>query len=153
MLIRKINNHTAIIGADQGYLSLPLRQTIGDSIIGGKTVRVEKTETAWEPTPSELEALNQGASIIVQQLLFGQPFPPIYLYTESPDEDSIDSLDRMKQQMNDSIDSALECIQSEIHSYHPFCEEFGMPSDPDRYQALNEAYDLLKTVMGRLEAL
>lgn len=107
MLIRKINGSTHEIGKDQGYLSLPIRQTWGDSIIGGKTVWVEKTETAWEPTPSELEALNQGASIVVQQLLFGNPFPPIYLYTESTSED-LNPLDRMKQDLGDSLDRALE---------------------------------------------
>jgi hypothetical protein len=41
-------------------------------------------ESAWEPTPAELAALNAGASIILG-VVGGQP--PVMLYVEPPAED------------------------------------------------------------------
>lgn len=77
MLSRRINGCTDVIGKDQGYLGLPIRQEMRDTMIRGTIHSFVHTDTAWEPTPAELERINQGHSIIVSQLLFGNPFPPI----------------------------------------------------------------------------
>lgn len=37
-------------------------------------------ESAWEPTPAELKALNEGGSIVLR-VIGGQP--PVWLYVES----------------------------------------------------------------------
>lgn len=54
-------NRTVIAGKDQGYLGLAINYgTLPD---GTPTMT-----RAYEPTPDELERLNNGASIIFQQL-------------------------------------------------------------------------------------
>lgn len=40
-------------------------------------------ESAWEPTPDELLALNAGGSVVLR-ILGGQP--PVMLYVEAPQE-------------------------------------------------------------------
>lgn len=83
MLIRRINGCTQTIGADQGYLGLPIRAVLKPTKIGGNVVELVHIESAWEPTPAELAQLNTGASIIVSTLTYDQPLQPLHLFIES----------------------------------------------------------------------
>jgi hypothetical protein len=61
--------------------------TDGESTCGHLWVRFAVTsdglplvQSAWEPTPKELEALNQGASVILE--IVGNGMPAVALYVE-----------------------------------------------------------------------
>lgn len=75
MQIGMIEGHTRIIGKSQGYLGLPLRDVvINSSVTGPETPAME---TAWFPTPKEIEAINAGAPIIL--MIIGEGHPPVML--------------------------------------------------------------------------
>lgn len=108
MLVRRINGCTAVIGEEQGYLNLPIRQGLEDKIIDGNIHRVVTTDTAWEPTPEELKRLNDGHSIIISLLLFGQAYPPISVYVdESPDEPAMNTRSKAICGVVDSLEKAI----------------------------------------------
>lgn len=78
MIIRRIKDCTRVLGQAQGYLGLPLRDIeISCTVNGPGTPAME---TAWEPTPDELQALNNGGSIILR--ILGTAHPPVYIYVE-----------------------------------------------------------------------
>lgn len=73
MQIGRVLNATRILGKQQGYLSLPVRDeamhcAVADALIPTMT-------TAWLPTPKELAAINAGAPIHVR--IFGTEHPPM----------------------------------------------------------------------------
>lgn len=75
MMIAQIEGANRICGQSQGYLGLPVRdETITDKATG---VQSNIMHTAWEPTPEELEKLNNGAKIIVS--VIGYSPQPIML--------------------------------------------------------------------------
>jgi hypothetical protein len=77
MEIGRIQGCTRVVGKAQGYYGLPLRDiVINDTVNGPVTPAME---TAWFPTPAELEALLSGAPIILRVL--GGMHPPVMLYT------------------------------------------------------------------------
>lgn len=69
MIISRIEGTTRILGKSQSYLGLPIRDTSTDE--GAAMV------SAWEPTPKELELLNQGGKVHVT--ILGSIHPPILL--------------------------------------------------------------------------
>lgn len=75
MIIARIANATRVLGKSQGYLGLPLRDEVRNTIVDGETTPV--MITAWEPTPDELERLNRGA--FVQLCVVGTGHPPVML--------------------------------------------------------------------------
>jgi len=83
MQIGRIEGCTRVLGKSQGYLGLPLRDiTINDSVNGPDTPAME---TAWFPTPAELEAISAGAPVILRVL--GTGHPPVMLYAGKPPEE------------------------------------------------------------------
>lgn len=82
MHIGRIAGCTRVLGKSQGYLGLPVRDTaVIDSASGNKT---HAMETAWFPDPKELEALQNGAPVILR--ILGQGHPPVMIETgEVPD--------------------------------------------------------------------
>lgn len=68
-----IERATRIIGLDQGYLGL----TIRDEVIFCEVAKtlVPTMTTAWYPSPEELKALNEGKPVYV--ILQGWHHPPI----------------------------------------------------------------------------
>lgn len=73
MIIGRIEGATRVIGKQQGYLELPIRdEFIHDTANGLGTPWMV---TAWQPTPEELEKLNAGASVHVR--IRGVGHPPI----------------------------------------------------------------------------
>lgn len=80
MLIGHIEGATRVIGKSQGYLGLPLRDVKLDCAVNGADTPA--METAWTPTPAELEALNAGASVVLR--ILGTTHPPVMVYVGNP---------------------------------------------------------------------
>lgn len=75
MQIGRIQGCTRVLGQSQGYLGLPVRDVlISDSVNGPQTPAME---TAWLPTPAEIEAIATGAPIILR--LLGTGHPPVMM--------------------------------------------------------------------------
>lgn len=68
MIIKRITGCTRELGRAQGYRPLPVRDAKASN--GAPFM-----ETAWEPTPDELERLNKGAT--VRLLIAGIEHPPV----------------------------------------------------------------------------
>ncbi len=69
MISKRIDGATRVVGREQGYLSLALRdEPIGDP---AENCMV----TSWEPTPDELKALNCGGHVYIR--ILGRNHPPI----------------------------------------------------------------------------
>jgi hypothetical protein len=73
MMIGRIEGTTRVLGKQQGYLGLPVRDGTINCTVGGPDVPC--MTTAWLPTPEELALLNAGASVHVR--LIGKGHPPI----------------------------------------------------------------------------
>jgi len=82
MQIGRIDGCTRVLGKSQGYLGLPLRDVVENCSVGGEGTPA--MQTAWLPTPEEIEAINSGAPIILT--VIGTAHPPVRMETgESPD--------------------------------------------------------------------
>jgi len=68
MIALRVEGTTRVLGKQQGYLGLPIKDEVLED-------GVEVMTSSWEPTPIELEHLNNGAPIRVQ--LVGVLHPPI----------------------------------------------------------------------------
>lgn len=73
----RIENHTRIIGKGQGYIGLPLRDVVENCTVNGDGTPA--MQTAWLPTPKEIEAINAGAPIILT--VIGNAHPPVRIET------------------------------------------------------------------------
>lgn len=62
-----------LIGKDQGYLGLPIRDVIIECSVNGEGTPVMVTH--WMPSADEIEAINHGFPIEVS--LIGRAHPPI----------------------------------------------------------------------------
>lgn len=69
MQIGRIQACTRVLGKDQGYVPLPVRDIIEDG--------VKMMESAWFPTLEELHALLDGAPVILG--VVGTVHPPVRL--------------------------------------------------------------------------
>jgi len=77
MQIGMIAGHTRILGKSQGYYGLPIRDcVINEAVTGPDTPAME---SAWHPTPREIEAIIAGAPIILR--LLGRVHPPVMIET------------------------------------------------------------------------
>ena len=77
MIPGRITGTTRVLGKSQGYLGLPVRDITYED--GSSAM-----QTAWIPSPKELEALNAGAPVLVT--ILGSAHPPINLETgEKPE--------------------------------------------------------------------
>lgn len=75
MQIGRIPGATRVVGKQQGYLGLPLRdELINDSVNGERTPSMV---TAWIPMPKELEQLAAGAAVYVR--ILGNAPPPMMI--------------------------------------------------------------------------
>jgi hypothetical protein len=80
MMIARIHGFTRMIGEEQGYRGLPIRDEIREMKMHDKDrsiIRIPAMVSAWEPTPDELERLNKGAKIHL--ILCGGVHPPVLL--------------------------------------------------------------------------
>lgn len=60
-----IDGFTRILGRSQGYIGLPVKDTIVEDCYA--------MQTLWEPTPDELERLNRGKGILITMLTVEHP--------------------------------------------------------------------------------
>ena len=67
MIVSMIKGMTRVLGEAQGYLPLPIQDEPGKSS--------NAMVSAWEPTPGELQRLNDGAKVEVR--IYGGVHPPI----------------------------------------------------------------------------
>ena len=68
MLVAVIKGHTRILGEQQGFLRLPIRDDLYED---GMPLMV----TAWEPSPEEMIKIALGAKIEIA--IMGTEHPPI----------------------------------------------------------------------------
>lgn len=80
MIARMIEGVTRICGKSQGYLGLPVRDVVLNEKVNGSDVPA--MQTAWEPTPDELEALKAGGSVLIT--LLGTAPMPMLVSVEGP---------------------------------------------------------------------
>ena len=72
MHIGRVAGATRVIGKEQGYTGLPLRDEVINCSVNGLTPSMV---TAWLPTPEELARLNAGAPVHLRVL--GTAHPPV----------------------------------------------------------------------------
>jgi hypothetical protein len=105
-----------------------------ETIIGGNVHSLMHTDTAWEPTPAELKRLNDGHSLIISLMLFGNPYPPISVgVDDGEDEPAMDTRSKV-------IGQVIESLESAILEYRQLIDECPRAADPtelvSQYQAL-----------------
>lgn len=91
MLTRRISGWNMAFGAPEGWdaekdgpcNALPVRVSPPEAI-GDSSIRVATCESAWEPSPSELEWLNQGGHVVLRVVGWQ---PAVALFAEPPEPD------------------------------------------------------------------
>jgi hypothetical protein len=73
MHIGRVEGATRVIGKQQGYLGLPIRDELINETVNGEGTPC--MVTAWLPTGEEIQALNAGALIHLRVL--GVTHPPV----------------------------------------------------------------------------
>ena len=82
MIIGRIEGETRVLGKQQGYIGLPVRdECVHDEVNGPETPCMV---SAWTPTPDELERLAAGAP--VHLCVLGAVHPPVRLEVGEPPE-------------------------------------------------------------------
>ena len=81
MIPRRITNHTHNLGAPDGWNEKEAGKCISLAVrvVGEPKGGNGFCESAWEPTPAELDAIKKGGSIILR--IWGWQ-PPVSIYTE-----------------------------------------------------------------------
>lgn len=80
MLVGHIDGATRQLGRSQGYRGLPIRDEV--EVCGATNEKVAVMHSVWEPTPQELERLNNGGKI--QLSVHGIVHPPVRLEVTEP---------------------------------------------------------------------
>jgi hypothetical protein len=85
MMIKMIAGATRVLGKQQGYLGLPIRdEQVVDTVLGP----VDSMVSAWEPTPEEIACIAAGGTIYLR--LLGVSHPPVMIWAEPPDDGAVD---------------------------------------------------------------
>lgn len=77
MIIGHIEGATRVLGKSQGYIGLPLRDIAVNCKVGGEGTPA--MQTAWFPTPEEIEAIIAGAPVVLT--ILGTQHPPVMIET------------------------------------------------------------------------
>lgn len=80
MINTRIAGTTRVLGREQGYTGLHVRDELIAEAVGGP--QTPCMTTAWEPTPDELARLTDGAPVRVR--ILGQAHPPIIVDVGEP---------------------------------------------------------------------
>jgi hypothetical protein len=87
LIPKRISGATNYLGAPKGWHP----ETDGDcchlAVRMVNEAGIQIAESAWEPTPDELAALNAGGSVVLR-VVGGQP--PVMLYVEPAQEENVD---------------------------------------------------------------
>lgn len=105
MLIARIPHATRVLGKQQGYLGLPLRDEVRNTTVDGPATPC--MVTAWEPTPDELERINAGEKIHL--CILGTQHPPVLLEVPYPADPK-----PWKAGVDDSADSEMIAAMHDI---------------------------------------
>lgn len=87
MIIGRIEGATRVLGKSQGYLRLPLKDVLINSSVDGP--ETPAMETAWLPTPDEIERINAGAPVIL--CVLGVVHPPVMVTVGQPSTSATDA--------------------------------------------------------------
>lgn len=82
MLIGRISGATRVLGKAQGYLGLPLRDSLIDCPVNGPNTPA--MTTAWLPNRDEIDAIRRGAAVYVT--ILGTAHPPMLVKVGEPPE-------------------------------------------------------------------
>lgn len=75
MRLGKINGYTRVLGEEQGYIPLYIRdETVNEAVEGEGTPVMH---SAWKPGPDELARLNEGGAVVLS--VIGTAHPPVFL--------------------------------------------------------------------------
>lgn len=84
MIPGRIKDGTRVLGADQGYVSLPIRDELLEMNFQEGVKVAHAMTSAWIPNPAEMKRIADGASILLT--VIGMNHPPILLAVgEIPD--------------------------------------------------------------------
>jgi hypothetical protein len=72
---RRIAGATRVVGVDQAYIPLAIRDEVIEC--GPPLGIVSAMTSEWLPTPEEIEAINRGAP--VRLTILGKAWPPVLL--------------------------------------------------------------------------
>lgn len=86
MINRHIPGAVRSVGRHQGYQGISVLYSRREVRVGDETVVADAVETAWEPTPEELDALARGGSIRI--VLLAPRWPPARIEVAPPGEDA-----------------------------------------------------------------
>lgn len=99
MDITKIDGFTRVIGEEQGYIGLPLRDiSVNDPVTGPDAPAME---SAWQPDAADLVTLQAGGQIILR--LYGTQHPPVAIYVGNPTDDEVALHNRLAGEIVKSI--------------------------------------------------
>lgn len=78
MTPEKPEGHTHVIGEEQGYIPLPIRQErVIDEATGAE---VSALVSAWRPSPEEMTCLLNGGKVYLR--IMGAVHPPVMVWAE-----------------------------------------------------------------------
>lgn len=84
MIPGRIKDGTRVLGASQGYISLPIRDELLELNFNEGVKVCPAMTSAWIPNPAEMKRIAEGASILLT--VMGIMHPPILLAVgEIPD--------------------------------------------------------------------
>jgi hypothetical protein len=99
MQITHIAGYTRVIGEQQGYIGLPLRDIVtNDSVTGPETPAME---SAWQPDAADIVALQAGGQVILR--VVGQQHPPVAIYVDVATDDQAALHNRLAGEIVKSI--------------------------------------------------
>lgn len=87
MEIGRIEDLTRELGKSQGYLGLPIKDVVLSCNVGGEKTRA--MQSAWLPTSKEIDAIKNGAPIILT--LHGTQHPPVMIEVGAIPTDKVDN--------------------------------------------------------------
>jgi len=82
MEIKKIKGYTRILGEDQGYLALPIKDDFTTCAVNGDETSV--MYSAWIPSKEEINNVMKGCPIILS--VIGNSHPPVMISVSDKDE-------------------------------------------------------------------
>lgn len=100
---RPKGNNIRVHGKSQGFLGLPVNHVREDN-------GVNVMETAWTPTPAELEALKAGANVTIS--IWGELPPPMMVFTSEPPDGELNAWQSQAQQHAQTLIEAYRCVES-----------------------------------------
>lgn len=72
---QQIKGATRVLGESQGYLALPIRDDVIETLVGDRIEQSPVMISEWKPTPEEFAAILAGAPIQIK--ILGRQHPPI----------------------------------------------------------------------------